>query len=87
MSAATGGRDIAEATATRRRPGTAPAELRPRGGRGWIAFAAVNGLIVFFGLSYIFIPMGTVVADGNKTTGVLEVPREIAGAPTSSSRR
>ncbi len=72
MSTATGGREIA-----------APAEpitVGPRGGRGWIAFAIVNGLIVFFGLSYVFFPMGTVVADGNKTTGVLEIPREIWGS-------
>lgn len=51
-----------------------------RGGRGWIAFAAVNALIIFFGLSYIFFPMGTVRADGNHTTGVLQVPREVWGS-------
>lgn len=59
---------------------SAPAPRTERGGRGWIAFAVVNGLIVFFGLSYVFFPMGTVVADGNKTTGVLEVPRELWGS-------
>jgi uncharacterized membrane protein YidH (DUF202 family) len=73
MSAATGRQEIAGATA---RPGAG----KPRGGRGWIAFVVVNALIVFFGLSYIFFPMGTVVADGNKTTGVLEVPREAWGS-------
>jgi hypothetical protein len=51
-----------------------------RGGRGWIAFTIVDGLIVFFGLSYIFFPMGSVRADGNRTTGVLEVPRELWGS-------
>lgn len=72
MSAATGGREIAALAE--------PTAAQPRGGRGWIAFAVVNGLIVFFGLSYVFFPMGTVVADGNKTTGVLEIPREIWGS-------
>ncbi len=52
---------------------------RSRGGKGWIAFAVINSLVTFFGLSYIFFPMGTVEADGNKTTGVLDVPREIWG--------
>jgi uncharacterized membrane protein YidH (DUF202 family) len=59
---------------------TAAEPRRPRGGRGWIAFAVVNALIVFFGLSYVFFPMGTVVADGNRTTGVLQVPRELWGS-------
>jgi hypothetical protein len=59
---------------------TAAEPPRARGGRGWIAFAVVNALIVFFGLSYVFFPMGTVVADGNRTTGVLEVPRELWGS-------
>lgn len=49
------------------------------GGKGWIAFTVINSLVTFFGLSYIFFPMGTVVADGNKTTGVVDVPREIWG--------
>lgn len=48
-------------------------------GRGWIAFVVVNALIIFFGLSYIAFPMGTVVQDGNHTTGILEVPREMWG--------
>ncbi len=48
-------------------------------GKGWIAFAVINALIIFFGLSYIFFPMGTVVEDGNQTTGLLDVPREIWG--------
>ena len=70
----TAGREAGgRATGTR----SAPAA---RGGRGWIAFAVINCLMVFFGLSYVFFPMGTVVADGNKTTGVLEVPREIWGS-------
>ncbi|MGZ6799737.1 MAG: hypothetical protein ACXVGR_07865 [Mycobacteriaceae bacterium] len=49
-------------------------------GRGWIAIVAINALITFFGLSYIFFPMGTVVQDGNHTTGMLEVPRELWGS-------
>lgn len=49
------------------------------GGKGWIAFVLVNAIVTFFGLSYIFFPMGSVVADGNKTTGVLDVPREVWG--------
>jgi hypothetical protein len=72
MSTATPGQDLIQ------RGGTEPP--RARGGRGWIAFAVVNGLVVFFGLSYVFFPMGTVVADGGRTTGVLEVPREIWGS-------
>ena len=52
----------------------------PRAGRGWIAFVVVNLLVAFFGLSYIFFPMGTVVADGNQTTGLLHVPRELWGS-------
>lgn len=78
MSAATGGQQSTGLEATGRR--TAPATGSARGGRGWIAFAVVNGLVIFFGLSYVFFPMGTVVADGNKTTGVLEVPREVWGS-------
>ncbi len=39
----------------------------------------INVLIVFFGLSYVFFPMGTVVEDGNQTTGILHVPREVSG--------
>lgn len=49
-------------------------------GRAWIAIAAINALITFFGLSYIYFPMGTVVQDGNHTTGILEVPREMWGS-------
>jgi hypothetical protein len=49
-------------------------------GRGWIAIVAINALITFFGLSYIFFPMGTVVEDGNHTTGILDVPREVWGS-------
>ena len=49
-------------------------------GRGWVAIVAINALITFFGLSYIFFPMGTVVQDGNHTTGILEVPRELWGS-------
>ncbi len=51
-----------------------------RAGKGWIAFVVINVLIVFFGLSYMFFPMGTVVEDGNRTTGILQVPREVWGA-------
>lgn len=50
------------------------------GGKGWIAFVVVNCLVTFFGLSYLFFPMGSVVADGNKTTGVVDAPREIWGS-------
>lgn len=62
------------------RPAVGTPTRAPRGGRGWIAFALVNGLIVFFGLSYVFFPMGTVRADGNETTGILTVPREVWGS-------
>jgi hypothetical protein len=47
-----------------------------RGRKGWIAFLLVNLFATFAGLSYIFFPMGTVVQDGNQTTGILDVPRE-----------
>lgn len=61
--------------------GSAEADGRARrGGRGWIAFTVVDGLIVFFGLSYVFFPMGSVRADGDRTSGVLEVPREVWGS-------
>lgn len=50
------------------------------GGKGWVAFVVIDSLVTFFGLSYIFFPMGSVVEDGNKTTGVLEVPREAWGS-------
>jgi uncharacterized membrane protein YidH (DUF202 family) len=75
MSGSTEGQQLADQHVVRR-----PAAGRPRGGRGWIAFGVVNCLIIFFGLSYVFFPMGTVEADGNHTTGVLEVPREIWGS-------
>jgi len=48
-------------------------------GKTWIPFVVVNLLVTFFGLSYIFFPMGSVVQDGNHTTGILEVPRVIWG--------
>ncbi len=51
-----------------------------RAGKGWIAFLIINTLIIFFGLSYIFFPMGTVVEEGNQTTGLLHVPRELWGS-------
>ena len=47
---------------------------------GWTAFVFINALIIFFGLSYIFFPMGTVVQDGNQTTGIVHVPRELWGS-------
>jgi len=79
MSAATAGHGTTEGGAAERRAVGTPTRA-PGGGRGWIAFAIVNALMVFFGLSYIFFPMGTVRADGDHTTGVLEVPREIWGS-------
>lgn len=45
----------------------------------WIVFVVINSSVTFFGLSYIFFPMGTVEAEGNKTAGILEVPREVWG--------
>ena len=56
------------------RPVTTPARRR------WVPFVVINCLIIFFGLSYVFFPMGTVEADGNQTTGLLEVPREVGGS-------
>ncbi len=58
---------------------THPETARPAR-RHWVPFVVVNALIVFFGLSYAFFPMGTVEADGNQTTGLLRVPREVWGA-------
>ncbi len=48
-------------------------------GKTWIPFVVVNVLVTFFGLSYIFFPMGTVVQDGDHTTGILAVPRVVWG--------
>jgi hypothetical protein len=80
MSAATAGQESTEGAAAQRRAAKSPTVVKRRGGRGWIAFAVVNALMVFFGLSYIFFPMGTVHADGDKTTGILQVPRETWGS-------
>jgi hypothetical protein len=80
MSAATAGHESTEGNTAERRAAKSPRVVKRRGGRGWIAFAVVNALMVFFGLSYIFFPMGTVHADGDKTTGILEVPRETWGS-------
>ncbi len=54
-------------------------QVERRSSRAWIAFVVVDSLVIFFGLSYLFFPMGTVVEDGNQTTGILEVPRELWG--------
>lgn len=54
--------------------------MAARGGKGWIVFTVVNALVTFFGLSYMFFPMGTVEADGGHTTGIVEIPRVPWGA-------
>lgn len=48
--------------------------------KGWIAWVVVNGLITFFGLSYMFFPGKDVVKAGHKTDGVLHVPATVWGA-------
>jgi hypothetical protein len=57
-----------------------PATTDRPGRRHWVPFVVINALIIFFGTTYAFFPMGTVEADGNQTTGLLHVPREVWGA-------
>lgn len=45
-----------------------------RNSKGWIAWVVVNGLITFFGSSYIWFPGEAVVKAGYRTEGVLHVP-------------
>lgn len=48
--------------------------------RRWIPFVVVNALIGLFGASYVWFPMGSVKADGNQTTGLLHIGREVWGS-------
>lgn len=48
--------------------------------RLWIPFVVINLLIIFFGASYVWFPMGTVEADGNQTVGLLHIGREVWGS-------
>ena len=47
--------------------------------KAWIAWAAVNALITFFGLSYIFFPGEDVVKAGHRTEGVAHLPAKVWG--------
>ena len=51
-----------------------------RPSKAWIAWAVINGLIVFFGTSYIWFPGEDVVNAGYRTEGVAHLPAKIWGA-------